>query len=142
MATKEEPNSKKFTNICLKLSRDMPENKLKQVKFLLQEVNSEIDDIHDSKTLLDLIRKLEDQGILNRKVPGRNEALWLCELFDAISLHSLADEICSEFDVERGMFTFIHSKHDVFMHLEQQWVTLGDLETVIYLVDQPVDRLG
>ncbi len=117
MATEEEPNSKKFTNICLKLSRDLPENKLKQIKFLLQEVNSEINDIHDQKSLLDLIRKLEAQGVLNREVPGRNEALLLCELFDAISLHSLADEICSEFDVERGIFMFIHSKHDVFMHL-------------------------
>jgi transcriptional antiterminator len=104
MATKEEPNSGKFIKICLKLSRETPPNKLKQLKFLLQDVTSEINDIHDQKLFLDLISKLEAQGILNRKAPGRNEALLLCELFDAVSLHSLADEICSKFVIERGIY--------------------------------------
>ncbi|CAB4021509.1 ---NA--- [Paramuricea clavata] len=112
MATKEEPNSGKFIKICLKLSRETPPNKLKQLKFLLQDVTSEINDIHDQKLFLDLISKLEAQGILNRKAQGRNEALLLCELFDAVSLHSLADEICSEFAIERGI---IH-EHHIFVH--------------------------
>jgi hypothetical protein len=106
MATNGIPNSEKFTTICVKLSRNTPADKLKQLKFLLQDVTSEID-FYDEKLFLDLIAKLEAEEILNRDSPGRNEALLLCEMFDAISLHGLANEICSEFKVEKGNIYFV-----------------------------------
>jgi hypothetical protein len=93
-----------FTRICLKLSRDTPADKLKQLKFLLQDVTSESIDIRDQKSFLDLIAKLEVKEIINRHSPGQEDALLLIEMFDAISLPSLANEICSKFKVEKGIY--------------------------------------
>ena len=100
---KQVKDSEKFSSICIKLSRHTTAYKLKQLKFLLQDKTTEID-IHDQKSFLELIGKLENKEILNRHQPGRNEALLLCEMFDAISLPALANEICSEFKVEKGIY--------------------------------------
>lgn len=102
MATKREPNSKKFTDLCIRLSEDLRAKKLKQLKFLLQDRVSGID-ICDQTSFLELITTLEAQALITRVKPGRDEALLLCELFDAVSLCNLANEICSEFEVERGI---------------------------------------
>ena len=100
MATTQVQDFEKFNSICIKLSRHTTAYKLKQLKFLLQDVTTEID-IHDQKSFLELIGKLETKQVLNRHHPGQNEALLLCEMFDAISLPALANEICSEFKVEK-----------------------------------------
>ena len=100
MATTQVQDFEKFNSICIKLSRHTTAYKLKQLKFLLQDVTTEID-IHDQKSFLELIGKLESKEILNRHHPGRNEALLLCEIFDAISLPALANEICTEFKVKK-----------------------------------------
>ena len=102
MANEEELCCRKFTSVCLKISGNMPPDKLKQLNFLLQDILPEID-IHDEKPFLDVIKKLEARGILNRSKPGLNEAVLLYELCDAVSLHSLGDEICSDFALERGI---------------------------------------
>ena len=102
MATRDgETDSKKFTDMCLALSSKTPANKVKKLKFLLGDLTPEID-IRDRKKFFDLILQLEAEAILNRDEPRRDDALLLCELFDAVSLPVLADEICSHFSVERG----------------------------------------
>ena len=102
MKTSMEENYQMFARLCVKLSHNTPRDKLKQLKFLLQDVTSEMNDINDKKSFLDLIQKLDSQGVLNKKSAGKNEALLLIELFDTVSLQNLADQICSEFVVERG----------------------------------------
>ena len=107
METKEEANCKMFRKLCIELSHNTPLHKLKQLKFLLQDRTSEINDINDEKSFLDLINKLDAVGILSKKSPGKDEALLLSELFHAVSLPILAVQICSKFDIERGIIMII-----------------------------------
>ncbi|XP_028397490.1 uncharacterized protein LOC114521301 [Dendronephthya gigantea] len=100
MANEDEPCCRTFTSVCLKLSRNVPRDKLKQLNFLLQDIMPEID-IHDEKPFVEVIKKLEARGVLNRNKPGQNEAVLLYELCDAVSLNSLGDEICLDFALER-----------------------------------------
>lgn len=93
----------KFRDTCLELSRNTPEDKLIQLKFLLQDVAPDIN-IHDQKLLVDLIRKLQALGIVNGDTPGQDEALLLCEMFDAVSLHNLAGKVRSELQVQKGIY--------------------------------------
>ena len=105
MSVKDGRRVTKFKDVCLELSRKTKGNKLKQIKFLLQDFISDIN-IHDQKLLVDLITKLEAKGIVNCDTPGQNEALLLCEMFDAVSLHNLTNKICSELQVEKGIYQF------------------------------------
>ena len=103
MATQAQ-DSEKFTRTCIELSWYTTAYKLKQLKFLLQDAIPDVDISDQSnKSFLDLVRKLEGQAILNRHQPGRNEALLLYEMFEAISLPACANKICSEFKVKKGM---------------------------------------
>lgn len=102
MSVKDGRRNTKFKDVCLELSRNTTEDKLKQIKFLLQDFTSDIK-IDDQKLFLDLITKLEANGIVNGDTPGENEALLLCEMFDAVSLHKLADKVRSELQVEKGI---------------------------------------
>ena len=102
MSVKDSQRDTKFKDICLELSRNTTEDKLKQLKFLLQDFTPDIN-LHDQKLLVDLITKLEDKGIVDGDTPGQNEALLLCEMFDAVSLHSLSKKIRSELQVEKGL---------------------------------------
>ena len=92
-----------FRDTCLELSRNTPEDKLIQLKFLLQDVAPDIN-IHDQKLLVDLIRKLEALGIVDGDTPGQDEALLLCEMFDAVSLPSLAGKVRSQLQVQKGIY--------------------------------------
>ena len=104
MSVKDSQRDTKFKDVCLELSRNTTEDKLKQLKFLLHNQDFIPDiNLHDQKLLVDLITKLEDKGIVDGDTPGQNEALLLCEMFDAVSLHSLSKKICSELQVEKGV---------------------------------------
>ena len=105
MSVKDGRRVTKFKDVCLELSRNTKGNKLKQIKFLLQDFTSDIN-IHDQNFFVDLITKLEAKGIVNGDTPGQNEALLLCEMFDAVSLHNLTNKICSELQVEKGIYQF------------------------------------
>ena len=106
MSAKDGRRVTKFKDVCLELSRNTTENKLKQLKFLLQDFISDIN-LHDQNNFfVDLITKLEAKGIVNGDTPGQNEALLLCEMFDAVSLHNLTNKICSELQVEKGIYQF------------------------------------
>ena len=118
MATQVK-DSEKFSSICIKLSWHTTAYKLKQLKFLLQDVTTEIN-IHDQKSFLEVISKLEAKQVLNRHHSGRNEAILLCEMFDAISLPSLANEICAEFKVKKGnVYSFTYQTYDMSAFLPQ-----------------------
>ena len=90
-----------YNKLCLNLSRKTPGVKLKQLKFLLQDLILDID-INDERSFVELIASLEIKGELTGDKPGRNEGLLLCEMFDAVSMHGIANDICSKFSVNRG----------------------------------------
>ena len=89
-----------FTDLFLKLSREVPDKKLKQLKFLLQDVMQNA--VLRDKTLLEVITELERQNILQRSHLRPQDGHLLCEIFDALSLTELANGICQDFEIERG----------------------------------------
>ena len=91
---------KLFTDLFLKLSREVPDKKLKQLKFLLQDVMQNA--VLRDKTLLEVITELERQNILQRSHLRPQDGHLLCEIFDALSLTELANGICQVFGIERG----------------------------------------
>ena len=98
-------DSEKYNQLCLKLSRATPGVKLKQLKFLLQDLIPDIN-MNDNRLFVELITKLEMKGVLTRNKPGRNEGLLLCEMFDAVSMPNIANDICLAFMVDRGNYEF------------------------------------
>ena len=98
--------SKNYCQLCLKLSRTTTVVKLKQLKFLLQDLILDID-INDNGSFLELITKLEMKGLLTRNTPGHDEGRMLCEMFDAVSMPNVANDICSVFTVDRGNDEFV-----------------------------------
>ena len=93
-----EAQSRKFMNLCLKLSSGIQSYKLKQLTFLLEDVVG--NDVLREKTFLEIIRELESRKLLQRTSLRENGLL--CELFDAISLNELADTICQDLGIGRG----------------------------------------
>ena len=93
-----EVQSRKFTDLCLKLSRRIQIYKLKKLKFLLEEVVGNY--IARAETFLEVITELESRKLLQRTSLRENGLL--CELFDAISLNELADTICQDLGIGRG----------------------------------------
>ena len=94
-----EVQSRKFTDLCLKLSRRIQIYKLKKLKFLLEEVVGNY--IARAETFLEVITELESRKLLQHTGLKEN-GLLLCELFDAISLKDLADTICQDLGIVRG----------------------------------------
>ena len=82
------------------LSRKVPGKKLKQLKFLLQDVMQNA--VLRDKTFLEVITELQTQNILQRSHLKQQDGHLLCEIFDALSLTELANGICQDFEIERG----------------------------------------
>ena len=99
-----------FTDLFLKLSREVPDKKLKQLKFLLQDVMQNA--VLRDKTLLEVITELERQNILQRSHLRPQDGHLLCEIFDALSLTEFANGICQDFEIERGNVFTAKRHHD------------------------------
>ena len=82
------------------LSRQVPDKKLKQLKFLLQDVMQNA--VLRDKRFLEVITELQTQNILQRSHLKQQDGHLLCEIFDALSLTELANGICQDFEIERG----------------------------------------
>ena len=90
-----------YTKVCVEIAGHITKDKLRQMKFLLYDLTSGFS-IHDNKTFLDLVQKLENENKLNKDTPGENEAFLFAEILDAVSLNNVADKVRVEFEVQGG----------------------------------------